>query len=162
MTGASSSRHSTCTQTHRGGGGSGQQRQNASTRHDQVVHHLGDEVDAVVNKHDILTAVHKVQNRLGGVTEERKEKKKTVHVWKPTLLTCYWFKTHEIGQYPTDDAEVIGPFHQWGISALMYMNPNSKDSRCVRINSTEALVRGCILPPPHLYVSLNGEEQVSE
>lgn len=55
---------------HRGRGGSGEQGQNASAGHDEVVHHLGDEVDTVVDKHNILAAVHKVQNRLCGVTEK--------------------------------------------------------------------------------------------
>lgn len=53
--------------THRGRCGGREQRQNASAGHDEVVHHLGDEVDAVMDKHDVLAAVHKVQNSLCGV-----------------------------------------------------------------------------------------------
>lgn len=57
-------------ETYRGGGGGGEQRQDAAASHDQVVHHLRDEVHAVVNKHHIVAAVHKIQDRLGGVAEE--------------------------------------------------------------------------------------------
>lgn len=57
--------------THRRRGGSREQGQNASTGHDEVIHHLGDEVYAVVDKHNVLAAVHKVQNGLCGVTEKK-------------------------------------------------------------------------------------------
>lgn len=61
--------------THRGRRGSGQQRQDASAGHDQVVHHLGHQVDAVVDKHGVLAAVHKVQDRFCGVTKREKGQK---------------------------------------------------------------------------------------
>lgn len=62
--------------THSGRGGSREQRQNAPTGHDEVVHHLGDEVYTVVDKHHVLTVVHKVQNSLCRVAEGQKTKKK--------------------------------------------------------------------------------------
>lgn len=68
--------------THRGRGGSRQQRQNASAGHDEVVHHLGDEVDAVVDKHDVLAAVHKVQNGLCGVAAWKKTNPNLIYMAK--------------------------------------------------------------------------------
>lgn len=62
--------------THSGGGGSREQRQNASTSHDEVVHHLGDEVYTVVDKHHVLTVVHKVQNCLCRVAEGQRTEEK--------------------------------------------------------------------------------------
>lgn len=62
--------------TYRRGGGSRQERQDTSTGDDDVVHHLRNEVDRVVDKDDVLVAVHKIHNRLGGVAEiEDKESK---------------------------------------------------------------------------------------
>lgn len=55
--------------TYRRGGGSRQERQDASTGDDDVVHHLWDEVDRVVDEDDVLIAVHKIHHRLGGVAE---------------------------------------------------------------------------------------------
>lgn len=60
--------------THRGRGGRREKRQNASAGHDEVVHHLGDEVDAVMDKHDVLAAVYKVQNSLCGVATWKETK----------------------------------------------------------------------------------------
>ncbi len=48
--------------TYRGGGGSRQERQDASTGDDDVVHHLRNEVDRVVDEDDILVAVHKIHH----------------------------------------------------------------------------------------------------
>lgn len=44
------------------GSGGRQQGQDASTGYDDVVHHLRDEVDGVVDKDDVLVAVHKVHH----------------------------------------------------------------------------------------------------
>lgn len=57
----------THTHTDRGGGGGGEQGQNAPTRHDEVVHHLGDQMHRVVDKHHVLITVDKVHHRLSGV-----------------------------------------------------------------------------------------------
>lgn len=57
--------------TYRGGGGGGEERQDASTGNDDVVHHLGDEVDGVVDEDDVLIAVHKIHHGLGGVAERK-------------------------------------------------------------------------------------------
>lgn len=53
------------------GGGSRQERQDASTGDDDVVHHLRNEVDGVVDEDDVLIAVDEVHHRLGGVAESR-------------------------------------------------------------------------------------------
>lgn len=42
--------------------GSRKQWQDTTTGHDHVVHHLRDEVDCVVHKHHIVTAIHKVHH----------------------------------------------------------------------------------------------------
>lgn len=57
--------------TYRRGGGSRQERQDASTGDDDVVHHLRNKMDGVVDKDDILIAVHEIHHRLGGVAEGR-------------------------------------------------------------------------------------------
>lgn len=44
------------------GGGSRQERQDASTGNDDVVHHLRNEVDRVVDEDDVLIAVHKIHH----------------------------------------------------------------------------------------------------
>lgn len=44
--------------------GSRKQWQDTTTGHDHVVHHLRDEVDRVVHKHHIVTAIHKVHHSL--------------------------------------------------------------------------------------------------
>lgn len=57
--------------TYRGGGGRGQQRKDAPAGDDDVVHHLRDEMDGVVDEDDVLVAVHEVHYRFGGVTARR-------------------------------------------------------------------------------------------
>ena len=55
--------------TYRRGGGGRQKRQDASTGDNDVVHHLGNEVDRVVDKDDVLVAVHKIHHWFGRVAE---------------------------------------------------------------------------------------------
>lgn len=73
----------THTHTNRRGGGCRQQRKDSSTGHDEVVHHLRNEMDGVVHKYHILTAVHKVHNCLSRMTVGRSEK-------ISYATTCYW------------------------------------------------------------------------
>lgn len=55
--------------TYRRGSGSRQERQDAPAGDDDVVHHLRNEVDRVVDEDDVLIAVHKIHYRLGGVAK---------------------------------------------------------------------------------------------
>lgn len=53
--------------TYRGRGGRREQGQDPTAGNDDVVDHLRDEVDGVVYKYDVLIAVDKVHDGLGGV-----------------------------------------------------------------------------------------------
>ena len=56
--------------TYRGRGGRREKGQDPSTGDDDVVDHLRDEVDRVVDKNYILIAVDEVHDRFGGVAAE--------------------------------------------------------------------------------------------
>lgn len=63
--------------TYRWGGGSREQGQDPTTRYDDVINHLRNEVDGVVDKYNVLVTVYEVHDRFRRVAERKTEQRKT-------------------------------------------------------------------------------------
>lgn len=72
--------------------GSRKQWQDTTTGHDHVVHHLRDEVDRVVHKHHIVTAIHKVHHsfcRMAVQNSEKTHSEQSFIFWAILTYLCF-------------------------------------------------------------------------